>query len=161
MIQTTDFVGKYAIAQNRYTEAELEAYLTTQNVMVKKILGNDLGTLFLADLSGGVPQTPIYINIFNPFTYVYRDCFVECVGLKEILVQYFYHLYTSEQPIVNQISGNGKLEQEATTFDMMKPYVIYNRMVAEIEYLRVYLEQNMATYSTFKRQFEFNYVSAI
>ena len=65
ILALTDFEsGEYTIPQDCYSD--IQPYLDKyEKKYLIELLGCDLYALFIADLVAGVPQTQIYIDIFN------------------------------------------------------------------------------------------------
>lgn len=67
-ITPSDFTGEFAIAGDQFTDTVLQSYIDEMEVtLCYDLLGVELADLLIADLSGGLPQTPIYQAIFDPF----------------------------------------------------------------------------------------------
>lgn len=67
IISASDFTGEFAIVVNGHDQ-KLESYIEEKEKgFLYDLLGVELADLLIADLVGGVPQTQIYIDIFNEF----------------------------------------------------------------------------------------------
>lgn len=67
-ITSADFVGEFKIASDSYTSGTLQQYIDDNELeLLYDLLGVELTNLLIADLSSGVPQSPIYQAIFNAF----------------------------------------------------------------------------------------------
>lgn len=67
-ITSADFVGEFKISSDSYTSGTLQQYIDDNELeLLYDLLGVELTDLLIADLSGGVPQSPIYQAIFNAF----------------------------------------------------------------------------------------------
>ena len=71
-----DFVNPLIfIPTNKHTEADLQVFIDYwETEYLEVMLGCDLFNLFVADLVAGVPQTQIYIDIYEKFCIDEPDC---------------------------------------------------------------------------------------
>jgi len=94
LVSTTDFTGQYAIATDVKTAAKLQSYIDTyEEEYILKLLGKELGDLFIASVSGGVPVGARYLTIFNELTYE-DSCGVLRISkgmLTYLVAAIFYH----------------------------------------------------------------------
>lgn len=117
IITSADFKeGVHKIAFDQYTRLDLEDLISKEesNLMVR-LLGIDLWTLFQADLVNGVPQTQIYIDLYEPFTIEIGGCLVISKGIKEYLKGAIYFLYMREVAIKATPNGAVKANHEVST----------------------------------------------
>jgi hypothetical protein len=121
IISKDDFTGLFKLAKstelNKVIDATIERY---EKEYVYKVLGVALGDLFWADCqagTNGVPTDPIYLAIYNSFTYqdaTYRQNYCDwdyfpyyfagqtvtvtplakSCGMKELLLRAVYYEYT-------------------------------------------------------------------
>lgn len=156
ILELTDFVGKYQISQDINTSEDLSGYLTDNNekTLLYELMGKSLADLFLADLTGD-PSTPAsanWITVFNYFNFEDGQIIESCIGIKEYLTARVYDQYVSWQGSVNQASGNGTIQTDATEGEGMfsKDLVFYNRSVDEGRKIQYYLHLNPSDYPDFK-----------
>ena len=65
--------------------------------------------MFIADLDGnGVPQTQIYLDIYNAFYTDYNNCQIKSDGMLEMLKGFIYYEYVRDGNFFNTISGTVK-----------------------------------------------------
>jgi len=149
-ISDSDFVGKYEISTNQFSN--LDAFLTDADEakLIKQVLGVTEGQAFIDDLDGnGEPQTAKYVTIFNPIDFDVYGSPEHTDGLKQILIQLFYSYYTSEQMIFNMTEGNSTIAAEAAQANDTKQIVVYNRGVDNINSLQCYIQMNRDTYTDY------------
>lgn len=107
IVQTSDFTGEYAIAEDCFTD--LSPYITKyEEFYLVRMLGAELYKLFIADLTvttPQVPQTQRFIDIFDPFQ-IDDDSWVKVSeGIKTMLVQFIYFHFLRDQPNKNTTGG--------------------------------------------------------
>jgi len=107
IVQTTDFVGEYKISQSRFSD--LDTYISNyEEFYLLRLLGADLYDLFIADLTSTtpqVPQTAIYLAIFNKFHTDNNGSFEVSEGIKKMLMQFIYFHYVRDQQTYNSTAG--------------------------------------------------------
>lgn len=158
ILQVTDFdSGQFHISTDINTINDLTLLLTDNNEksLIYELMGKSLGDLFIADLAGtpSTPQSAIWQTIFNYFTFEDdRGVINTCQGLKEYLIARVYDQYISGQSIVNQASGNGRIQSDATSVEALltKQVVLYNRTQNEGKMIQEYLWTNPTDYPNFK-----------
>ena len=89
IVVKTDFRGEYNISKNCYDQLDffIEKY---ENYYLVRLLGAELYTLFIADLTvtnPQIPQTSRFLNIFNLFNIDDNNCIVISEGIREMLVK--------------------------------------------------------------------------
>lgn len=92
LIDKEDFVGHFSIPQSSYNELSAFIDLYEKDYLIQ-LLGADLYTAFVADLTAQVPQAAKYTYIFAPF---YRDhCFRAVIskGMKNMLLGFIFFDY--------------------------------------------------------------------
>lgn len=144
--------GWLKIATDQNTVADLDAYLdsTTEELYIKRILGNDLGAAFIADLTGtpSVPAAARFTAIFERFNWDGWSDVQGCSGVKNILAALFYYDYVAGQNVYNTALGNVSGLTEAAKAESLikKSTIAYNRAVIDIGELRDYIAYNDDTY---------------
>jgi hypothetical protein len=156
ILSITDFAeGRYKIAQNKYVDVAVELSEFNEDKHVKRILGNDLGVLFIANLVGGLPQEARFISIFETFDFVIGGCLYNSLGVKGALIRLFYSYYCSKQAIFNQIGGNSNVDQEASNPDNLIATTSYNEGVTTICKLQRYVDDKNTEYPEFEYQYTY------
>jgi hypothetical protein len=107
LVLTSDFTGEYHISETCYTE--LETYITKyEKYYLLMLLGADLYDLFISDLDAStpqVPQTAIYLSIFNEFYIDDNSCLYVSDGIKVMLIQFIYWKYNRDNAFSNTTVG--------------------------------------------------------
>ena len=109
ILQTSDFVGNYKVSTSRFTE--LQWYIDNyEKYYLTRLLGADLYTAFIADLTGTtpqIPQTTRFIELFNSFISItsYTSSLVISEGIKTMLIQFVYFHYVRNSNQYNSIAG--------------------------------------------------------
>jgi hypothetical protein len=100
ILSISDFsTGRFEIPTNPKQDAGLQLSIDyVEGYYLPRLLGVELNTLFLADFSGGVPVSPRFIVIFDPFTIQDDDeCIFSSDGIKEMLKGLVYYHYGRDQ----------------------------------------------------------------
>lgn len=106
LIDSDDFVGRYAIAQGTYASPEIDAYIdANERHILVDLMGVYLFELFEADLVNQVPQTQRFIDIYDPFQLDDDSCVRVSEGMKTMLLGLIYLLYVRDQTSVNTAMG--------------------------------------------------------
>ncbi len=94
IVQKTDFVGQYQLAQSIADTPLLQSTIDRyEKGLIIRLLGVPLGTLFIADLVAGVPVAARFTTIFNPAFYQNGNQIRETLGIKAILLAAIYYHY--------------------------------------------------------------------
>lgn len=108
IVQVSDFVGYLGVAQNPYTQSELQSYIDKyERKYILKIFGVSLGNSLIASLTGSPPAPPvssIYSVIFLPFQIQQATGAANFIdgrihiseGLKAVLVALIFFNYVLE-----------------------------------------------------------------
>lgn len=159
LISSADFVGTYAIATDVYTSADLDLMITEKEEdMLVDLLGQELYDLFFADLIDGVPQTEIYLTIYNKLRFTSNlfcmpnGVIVKSKGMKVMLLSWVYFYFVRKQPVDNAIGGN--VSSKSTISDSVNQFMplinYYNDSVDTYRAIQQYIIQNKTTYPTFQ-----------
>lgn len=164
-IQTSDFVGRFAIAQNRFTNIDFYINRYEDNYL-KMLLGSALYALFKADLDPvtHLPVSPIYQVIFdafiiqdNPFGIQESESFCRLIdheskGMKDMLLGFVYFFYIRDQKYQNTVSGTVVAQPENSTapaLDQTALYGRYNDAIESYQAIRWYILKHRIDYPTF------------
>tara|TARA_R110001606_G_scaffold93417_4_gene207481 strand:- start:3818 stop:4324 length:507 start_codon:yes stop_codon:yes gene_type:complete len=157
ILQTSDFdAGKFQISYDQNTVENLEVYLTADNekALLYELMGKTEADLFIADLTGtpSIPVSAKWVDIFTFFAYEDIDIITSAQGIKEYLVGRVYNQFVSSQSVINQASGNGIIQSDATAGEglITKGIVLYNRTIDEGQKVQYYMHLTSATYPNFK-----------
>ena len=149
LVLNSDFTGKYAVALTQFNTSNLDAYITKyEKHYLLQLLGADLYALFIADLNGAtpqVPQTAIYLSLFNAFNRDVNYCLEISEGIVEMLKGFIYYEYLSDitqnqTPIgatkpknenstvlgLNSVT-NSRFNDSVDTFKAIQSYIIDNQ----------------------------------
>jgi hypothetical protein len=158
----------YKIALTLQAETELEAMIVdVEDNVLQMLLGCELYDLFIADLTVGtpqVPQTQIYLNIFNKFCIDDSMCGQQrSKGMKDLLEAFVYfdwHRYN-----LNKSVSTGMVRGDSENSNLVSPeafgiYDKYNRGVESYRAIQQYISDNSSVYPTFNGN-RLNYASSI
>lgn len=154
LISESDFSD--IIATDAYTEAELILAIDEyEKPLLYELLGIELYDLFVSDLDvNGVPQTPIYETIYNPFVKEIEDRMVTSQGMKKMLVQWVSFFYIRTQSQNNTIHGNVQSQGTINTPSAMSYGTLvtnYNKCIENFKAIQSYIiSVKDADYPTFK-----------
>jgi len=156
IIQISDFDGgRFSIAVNSFQENELQAYIDQyQKEALIDLLGLELYELLILDLdANGVPQSQIYLDIFNDF---YKEIYGEyerSQGIKFYLKGIIYFHYVRDlynrQTTVGVKKVKGENSDSVNVFDI---YTRYNNSIETGKVIQAYIYNNDTDYPTFKGQ---------
>jgi len=147
--------GLLCIATTVHTESDLQDYIDKYEVdYLQDLLGCELYGLFIADLVNGVPQTQIYIDIYNKFC-IDDDCGHQRVseGMITMLEKFIFFEYVRDQKVKNTNTGNVVSQAEAsreTMFPESRLYTIYNEGIKSYCNIQWYICENLTDYPTFE-----------
>lgn len=165
IVTTSDFSGKYKVAQDQFNVVILQGYIDKYvNVYLAKLLGATLSDALIADIGGGsVPTDALFLAIFNPFTLDVnsRSCIYDLdldnvvisAGIKEMLIGFIYWHYMSDQRVqANSISGTSTSSTEMSTvrgIPESQVYQRYNEAVTSARAIQYKCEVNANDYTDF------------
>jgi hypothetical protein len=152
IIQANDFAGEYKISQSRFTELDL--WITKyEKYYLLRMMGADLYSLFIADLTlttPQIPQTARFLNIFNAFNYIpsYPESMYISEGIKKMLVQLIYFHYVRESNHFNTIAGQVTNSNENSTAAAFQSNLIksYNDAIDNYCNIQMYIQSDAVAY---------------
>lgn len=152
LIDTDDFVGRYAIAQTSFTD--LDAYINKyEEIYLSQLLGADLYALFKADLVIQVPATAIYKTIFNPFKIDEDACVIISEGIKQMAIGFVYWEYVRLQHILPTQNGAVINQVEVSSHaDINYLYMIYNESIYTYQAIQWFINKNKTNYPEYNGQ---------
>ncbi len=154
IVQTTDFIGKYAISQNNFNTTDLQAFIDKfESKYIYDLLGVTLGDLLLDDITTDFtePDTQIYKDIFNSLNQ--DEPLVRSVGIKNMLLGFIYFEYVRTQTVQNTLVGNVVSQNEVSSvvdWSSTGVYSNYNEAIGTYRAIQCYVLDNSATYPEFK-----------
>lgn len=105
-----DFKGFHNIAQDCYSESDLQCYIDKfEDLYLCMLLGDELMQLYIADLTAD-PRDPRFSVIEDRFCKVLSDCtcneekYISC-GIKDMLACFIFYHYVIEQQYQNTMTG--------------------------------------------------------
>jgi len=156
IVQTTDFTGRYEIAQNTYNTAVLQSFIETyEEKYLIELLGVDLFNLFKADVTNYAPQTAPYTTIFNSIRQDWNGCILESSGIKNMMLGFIYFEFCRSNPVKNTISGfsTNNVENSAIPdFSNTQIYTVYNLSIKNYRVIQQYILNNSSTFPLFNGQ---------
>lgn len=153
LIQISDFVGKYRIiAQDNHVM--LQAYIDmVESEILLKLFGKDLKVLFLADVVSWVPQTAIYLDLYNEILLT-NHCSFETYssGMKEMLLAMVYFRWFNKVQVSESVNGLKAIESSNSNPQPSRLYLVevYNNAVNNYKVIQAYIKQNRSDYEDFK-----------
>jgi len=154
IVQTSDFVGKYAVTQNSFNTFDLTDFIEKYELnYLYDLLGVELGGLMYSGIT--TPYTPptstIYQTIFNPLNLDENQ--IRSKGIKEMMLGFIFFEYTRTQNVVNTGTGNVSAQNEVSTIAIWGHtdiYNIYNSSIDTYKAIQKYISYNESIYPTFK-----------
>ena len=112
-----------------YDQGKIQAYIDKyEKRYLIELLGPDLYDQLVADSTGGIPQSPNLLFIYNPFHVTISPLsMLISEGIVEMLLGFIYFEYSKD--LVNQMTpyGNVKSLAENSTVTAGNSTLIYNR----------------------------------
>tara|TARA_R110000744_G_scaffold148351_2_gene261395 strand:- start:11112 stop:11612 length:501 start_codon:yes stop_codon:yes gene_type:complete len=107
IVVNTDFTGEYKVAKTCYDQIDfyIEKY---ERKYLLGLLGAELYTLFVADLTATnpqIPQTTRFLDIFNSIQLDEGSCIITSEGIRKMLTQLIYFHYVRENQVENTAGG--------------------------------------------------------
>lgn len=156
IITNADFIGEYKVAQDSYTTSDIDAVIASnEKKLLVDLLGLELFDLFEADLVDRVPQTAIYLTIYNELFYTSQSCEFHSKGMKAYLLGQLYLLYLRNNGIKN--TTGGAVKQQYETSEQLDgqgylPVIKYNDSIDAGNIIQHYIRINDTDYPTFNGQ---------
>lgn len=150
IIDKEDFVGQYAISQNDYSK--LPDYITQfETRYIYEFYGKELADLFIANLSGQVPQDARFTVLFEVGTFEIGGCNYSSIGMLNMMLGFVYYEYMRKDPIKSTVTGQVRNANENSTpvIDTVGITTRYNDSVNTYKILQAYMIENSTTYPEF------------
>lgn len=154
ILDITDFSsGQNQINHNGYANSNLQWYIDKyEREYLIDLLGVTLYNLFVADLSGGVPQSAIYEDIYNPIATVIGDENLVNRGMKEMIKGFVYFHYVRDDMFKQTPTGAESSKSDNSTGVTLTSLNIQGRInnsVDDYKVIREYIRENETDYPTF------------
>ena len=164
IVVKTDFKGEYNVSKTCYDQLDfyIEKY---EHYYLVRLLGAELYTLLISDLTATNPQVPQsirFLNIFNAFSLDEHSCLYYSEGIREMLVQFIYFHYVRENQVINSASGTvtNSVELGVNAKFMGNIVQVYNQGVKNACSIQWYINENELEYPEENMQ-PFEYTSGI
>lgn len=156
IISSIDFKeGAHKIALDQNVKLDLEDIISKNEAsLMANLLGVELWELFKADLDNGVPQSQIYIDIYNPFIVEINGCLVISQGIKQYLKGAIYFLYMREAYIKATPNGAVSAKHEVSSSLTGNTYGSVLKLNASASTgvaIQTLIESEPTIYPTFKK----------
>ena len=153
-VNTTDFIGKYAISQGVYSNLDINDYISKYELTyLVELLGVELYNLYYADANAQldkIPLTPIYSFIFNPFNYQDNYTLMLSKGFKEMLIGFIYFEYMRDSIATATTTSMQSQKNENSQKNILPIYTRYNEAIITYRAIQNYIITNKQDYLTFK-----------
>lgn len=153
-IRSTDFTGRYTIAQNSFTDIDKFIDLYEEQYL-QDLLGVTLYNLFKADVSTYVPQTPIYLAIFNKFAEDKDRQINRSAGMKNMLLGFIYWHFQRQDMVKQTTTGPVQGSPEVSTaipIEYTQLYSIYNESIDIYRAIQCYIKERESDYPDYNGQ---------
>lgn len=135
---------------NSYQGGDINAFISQhEKAYLSRILGLDFANLFIADLVGGVPINPLYLDIFNPLEVQYRRQIYASNGLVSILKGFIKAEYVKELQLSQDPTGSNVIKSENSNAIHESFFIGYNEQIIQGTAIQVYCKQNSTDYPDF------------
>lgn len=148
ILQTSDFTGKYAISTDVSTVTKLQEYIDRhEREYIYRLLGKELGDLFIADVSSYAPVTAKYVVIFNQLNFEDSgDHLYISRGIKEILKAVVFYHYVADEMAEHGQSGVSVPSIDTSSRSTAEGVLRFaeqrfNSILPSVEAIQVYVEQ--------------------
>lgn len=154
ILNISDFSsGINIIRHNGYQDTTLQWYIDKyERKYLIDLLGVTLYDLFVADISGGVPTTPIYTDIFEPIATVIQDENLVNRGMLEMLKGLVYFHYVRDDMFKQTPTGAKSVKSDnstSVTLTSMNIQERFNDSVDDYKVIQEYIRENSVDYPTF------------
>ena len=156
IVTISDFaIGTVILQKDNQTEDQLDAIVDEyQDDYIYKLLGAELGALFLADLNGsGVPASARFLSIYNAFASDSGcDGVVQSKGIKFFIKNIIWFHYARQNNVSISTSGNNVKLGENSEPNNSGRYLahVYNQAIDTGKAIQWYINQNSGTYPEYK-----------
>ena len=152
LIQTTDFVDRFAIAIPFNGGAKLQQYIDYyENKYITELLGYELSQLFLE----GYEDEEIYTKLYDPFGYdsdVLRKPVISQGVVHMLKCMIYAHYYRQDLGTATSL-GKVKMQPEGGQMESdnyTNSFVFYNEGIKTYDAIQQYIKENKTDYEQFK-----------
>lgn len=165
IVELADFVGSFELQEDQFTADTFDPIRDEyERQFVYKVLGAELGKLFLADFDANTPTTldPRFQAIYDAFIEDYNFCIVESKGIKEMTKSVVWFFFARDNNITISLGGNKshKSENSDPSADGLNLAKNYNKAIRTGHAIQWYICQNSSTYPEYNGQ-ALNYIIGI
>lgn len=165
VVEISDFIGSAQLPQGKFSTKFNSIRDEFENSYIYKLLGADLGALFIADLdANGVPQTARFTDIYDAFQediditttwpYVYGSM-VESKGIKFYIKMIVWFYAARNNALVVGLATNStfKSENSELNTDGQSLARNYNKAIETGRAVQWYINDNLSTYPEYNGQY--------
>lgn len=137
-LTVSDFTGKFQLHTGMYDVTKLESYIERyEKKYLVQLFGVELYNDFMGDIEAGMPKSPNFIKVFNPFNEQLNMCTIAMSeGILDMLKGFIYFEYAKD--LVNQMTPFGNVAQQSENSVVVTP--LYSMMYARYnESIKTYL----------------------
>lgn len=156
-INTTDFVGQYALATDKFTKSKLDQYIDENELdLLRELLGIGLYNEFIADYDGTPQNTfsePRFEDIYEPLKYSDGEglgsCEYNTIGIKKMLIGFIYFLFIRDENFYHTIGGTKENEQANAanrSIAFTNAYTNWNKSVDTYNQIQMFIVLNPKNY---------------
>jgi hypothetical protein len=154
ILDTEDFAeGRNKVSFNGYQAENLQWYIDKyEREYLIDVLGVQLYDLFITDLSGGVPVTPIYTAIFESIATVVDERNLVNRGMKEMLKGFVFFHYVRDDMFKQTPTGAKSSKSDNSmnvTLTSLNIQGRFNDSVDDSRVIQEYIKDNETDYPTY------------
>jgi hypothetical protein len=146
-LEVSDFTGKFQLHTGMYDKTKLESYIERyEKKYLVQLFGVELYNDFMGDLNGGIPQSPNFIKVFNPFNeQLDMRHIAMSEGILDMLKGFIYFEYAKD--LINQMTPFGNVAQQSENSSVVTPlysmmYARYNESIKTYRAIQEYMLYN-------------------
>lgn len=144
IVNASDFgKGKHELSNGTFQAAAIDAYIEKYEAQyLADLLGADLSSDFINDLTGGAPTAARFVKIFDPLFVDRPACVIKSEGIKEMLKGFIYFEYAKDltnkmTPQGNTLPANENADRATTLYTTF--YNRYNEAVRSFRTIQQYI----------------------
>ena len=156
LLSDTDFVGKFELPKTSFNISKLNEVIDDVEItMLKKLLGVDLYTLFIADIDTVTkkPATAKYLNLYNEIstTNIFSDQLIN-KGMLHALKCFVYFDFAKDNSIKITPVGNtsSSIENGQNIGNTNSIAAVYNQGIEGFRIIQQYIDNNSGDYPEYK-----------
>ena len=157
IVSISDFVGEFQLQQDNNTESKFDLIRDEHSrTYVRRLLGAELGNLFLTDLDANGPTalTARFQSIYDAFEEDFNYEIIESKGLKFFIKSVVWFYYARQNNVIVSLGGNKAAtsqNSEPTNNGIWMAHM-FNKGVETANAIQWYILQNASTYPEFNGQ---------